>query len=152
MHERCRVTRGGLDRDGLSAGRHGAREADDAVDGGEHVRSGCRSEVDTAVLAGGIRVRMVKGKRTQDGPVHRPRPRARRDRKSKRAQRDNTETPKHETSFVVRFENWTTVARPLVCCQYWLQSTAVELVARRAGESRDDVGRPAPWHPGRDEL
>src|SRR5207247_5079878 len=41
---------------------------------------------------------------------------------------------------VANFENNATVASFGFCCQYWLQSTAVELVAGRAGEARDDVG------------
>src|SRR3954467_5374886 len=144
MHERRRVARGSLDRNGSPTCRHVAGEADDSVGRCEHIASRCRTEVDAAVLARGVRVRTVEGEGTYDRPVDRPRPGVRGNGKSKRAQRDDTKTSKHEASFVVRFENRTTVARPDVCCQYWLQSTAVELVACRAGESSDHVGGRTP--------
>src|SRR5712691_889065 len=56
------------------------------------------------------------------------------------------------TSFVVRTANGIDGTGEALRCQCWLQSTAVELVPRRTGETRDDLGSEPPRHPGGHEL
>src|SRR5207253_8273541 len=56
------------------------------------------------------------------------------------------------TSFVVRTANGIDGTGETRRCQYWLQSTAVELVPRRTGETRDDLGSAPPRHADGQEL
>jgi hypothetical protein len=53
---------------------------------------------------------------------------------------------------VVSFENSATVARRHCSCQYWLQGTAVKLVARHARQARDHIRGLPPRQTGPHEL
>src|SRR5205807_1556675 len=54
---------------------------------------------------------------------------------------------------VVQVENdRSTVAAETTRCQYWLQGTAVQHVARSARQSRDDIGRSSTRNAGGNEL
>jgi hypothetical protein len=74
VDERRGVAERRLDRHGLAARRHRPCERDDSVGRGEHRATARSAEIDTAMLAGGVRVRVVERKRPQDRAVDRPRP------------------------------------------------------------------------------
>src|SRR6185437_15932156 len=120
-----------LDRNGLPARRHRSRERDDSPGRSEHLRTAGGAEIDAAVLTARVGMRMIERERPQNRSVDRPGPRTRRrHRKRARTYEQDSKTP-HGFLLVASFENDATIARADLCCQYWLQSTAVELVARR---------------------
>jgi hypothetical protein len=96
VQQRRGVPRRGFDRDRLAAVRNGADERDDSCGRREDVGTRRRSEVEAAVLPGGIRVRMVERERAQHPAVHRPRPRLTGRRERKRAKRQGkNKSPEH---------------------------------------------------------
>jgi hypothetical protein len=74
VDERRGVAGRRLDRHGLAARRHRPCERDDSVRRGQHRATARSGEIDTAMLAGGVRVRVVERKRPQDRAVDRPPP------------------------------------------------------------------------------
>jgi hypothetical protein len=131
MHERQRVAERSLDRHRLPTRRNGPGERDHTRGGCVHRGTAARAEVNPSVLSGRIRVSTVERERAQHRPVDGPRPRlrGRHGQHARRDERQNQGSP-HDLLLVASFENDATVARPVVRCQYWLQSTAVELIAR----------------------
>jgi hypothetical protein len=113
VDERRRECGRRLDRDSLPAARDGARERDDAVRRGENGRAGRSTEVDAAVLATCIRVGSIE----REGPKHRPldgpSPALRGRHRQRAGAHDQDNESPHNSSFVARFENETTVTRPL---------------------------------------
>jgi hypothetical protein len=77
VHEGRRITGRQLDRDRLSAGRHGAGEGDDARRRRAYRASRRCADVETTVLTARIRVRTIEREGPQDRTVDRPRPRLR---------------------------------------------------------------------------
>jgi hypothetical protein len=74
VDERRRVAEGGLDRDGLPAGRDRAGEGHDTLRRGNDVRAGRCADLKAAMLAARVRVRLVERKRPQQRAVDRPGP------------------------------------------------------------------------------
>jgi hypothetical protein len=106
VDEGRRVAERRLDRDGLAATRNGSGERDDAARGREHVRASRGSEVHATVLPGRIRMRMVERERTKDRAVDRPGPRlCRANGQEQRAERNDSNSPDHESLLVARLEN-----------------------------------------------
>jgi hypothetical protein len=105
VHQRRRVAKGRLDRHRLAAGGHGAGERDDAPHRGAHVRPRRRAEIDAAMLPACVRMRTIEREGTKDWAVDGPCPRVGGCREHEGAERRNTESPNHETSFVARLEN-----------------------------------------------
>jgi hypothetical protein len=90
---RC-VSGRGLDRHGLPAGRHGAREGDDSSRRSHDLGPSRRAEIEPSVLAARIRMRAVEIERPQDRTAHGPRPRLRRgDRQSESNENTDSEPP-----------------------------------------------------------
>jgi hypothetical protein len=94
MRQRHRVAVGGLDRHGSATHRHGAGKRDRPWRGCKHRRSGWSADVDSPVLAGGIRIvaedERLKN-RSLDGPG--PRSRGRGDHKRRRRDHDDQSSP-----------------------------------------------------------
>ena len=107
MDKRRRVTERRLDRNGLAAGRHRAREGDDSPRRRDDLRPRGSAQVDPAVLSACVRMRTVEGERSQHRAVDRPCPGLRRrDRQPKGTQdQHHSESPHEKHSFVVRIEN-----------------------------------------------
>src|SRR5262245_17503189 len=104
------------------------------------------------MLTARVRVRAIEREGSQHRAAHRPAPGPRyRNRQRQRTHGQHSES-RHLSSLVAYIENEATVARLSIRCQYWLQSTTVELVARRAREARDEVRRSAARDTGLDEL
>ena len=74
MDERGRISERCLDRHRLPAGRHRSGKGHHTLRGGKHSAAARRAEVDTAVLAARVRMRVVERERPQYRPVDRPRP------------------------------------------------------------------------------
>jgi hypothetical protein len=97
MDERRRVAGRRLDRDGLPAGRNRPGKGHDTFRRCDDVRARRTAEVDASVLPGGVRMRTVKRKRPQHGPVDGPRPcLRRRHRQNGRAQDQQDSESPHE--------------------------------------------------------
>ena len=73
LEQRDRVAVGSQDRDRATAARHRTGEGDGSCGRGAHRRAESRTDVDAAVLAGGVAV-LGDGERSQDRPVGRPGP------------------------------------------------------------------------------
>jgi hypothetical protein len=153
VDERQRVPGRRLDGDGLATRRDRARKGHDTRTRRDHGSAARRPEVDAAVLPRPVGMRAVERERSQHRPCDGPRPGMRgRDRLSADTQdQQNHESP-HELLLVVRFGNGETVTGAALCCQYWLQSTAVELVARDARQAGDELGRAAAGDAGGHQL
>src|SRR5207247_676580 len=91
----------------------------------------------------------TNGRRTgpSTGQVH-----ARADAGTARAHNRTTASRRTGTSFVVRTANGTDGTGAIDRCQYWLQSTTVELVLRRPRQPRDDLRSTAARDSRHDEL
>jgi hypothetical protein len=85
LEQRYRVAVARHDRDGPTTAGQGARERDGASDGSAHARAERAADVDTAVLAAGVRIGAER-KRTQHRALDRPRPRPGRGREGKQQQ------------------------------------------------------------------
>jgi hypothetical protein len=140
MKEGSRVAGGCLNRDRLAAGRHRARERHNTARRRNDRGSPGGAEIEPTMLAAGVRVRTVERERPEDRPVDGPRPRLGGRNGQSESNENNDSEPPHERLLVVNFENENDRSKAQVSCQYWLQSTTVELVARCAGQTRDDVG------------
>ena len=77
MRQRDREPVGGVDRDRLAARRNRPREAHRPRGGRAHRRARGRADVDPAVLAARVRVRVVEREPLDDRAVHGPGPRSR---------------------------------------------------------------------------
>jgi hypothetical protein len=134
VDERRGVPERRLDRHGLPAGRDRPGEGHDSLGGGEHRAAAGSAEIDAAVLAARVRVRMVERKRPQHRAVDGPRPGAGAGDGERTGAKDQDRKSPHRFLLVASFENNADRTKAGVCCQYWLQSTAVELVAPSTGE------------------
>jgi hypothetical protein len=99
VDERRGVAEGGLDRDGLPAGRDRAGEGDDTLRRGDDVCAGRSADVEAAMLAGGVRVRVVERKGPQERALDGPGPRigCRNGQRECAQDQRNTKSP-HESS------------------------------------------------------
>jgi hypothetical protein len=106
MQERRGVAERRLDRHRLATCRDRAGEGDDPVRRCEHRAAARRPQVDTSMLAGGVGVRAVEGKRSQHRSVDRPRPRTgnRHRQRGSTDDHQNDDSP-HDSSLVASFEN-----------------------------------------------
>jgi hypothetical protein len=96
LEQRDRVAVGSQDRDRAATARHRAREGDGSCGRGAHRRADRLTDVDAAVLAGGVAV-LGQGERPQNRSVGRPGP-SRRDRdddqrRDRRSDRDGEHAP-----------------------------------------------------------
>jgi len=96
LEQRDRIAVGSHDRDRAAAARHRAGEGDGSCGRGAHRRADNLTDVDAAVLAGGVAV-LGQGERSQDRPVGRPGPSGR-DRdddqgRDRRSDRDGEHAP-----------------------------------------------------------
>jgi hypothetical protein len=125
---------------------------------GERDRSGCRgnhpladggSHVDAAMLAPGVRVAAIECKWSQHRPIHGPGPgeRGRHADLERKEDRKQGQDASHAcSSSLSQLETNGDRSKPVGCCQSRLQRRAVQLVARKAGESRHDVDGAPSWH------
>jgi hypothetical protein len=118
VHERGGVAERRLDRHRLAAGRHRPSERDHSLRRSEHRTAARSAEIDTAMLAGRVRMRVVERKRPQHRTVDGPRPGAGvGDRERTRANDQDRKSP-HSSSSLPVLRTALTVARPAPCCQY----------------------------------
>ena len=151
MRQSDGVPVGRLDRHDFAAYRHGAGERDGAGRGRKDGLAGPSAEIDSAVLARGVRV-VAEDEfleyRTFDGPG--PRSRGRRDHEGRGERDDQGST--HLLLLVVLFANSAHDTGPVSRCQYGLQRRVVKALARQPGEPRDDRGGLAAGDAGGGEL
>jgi hypothetical protein len=100
VDERGRKAERRLDRHRPPAGRHGSGEGHDALSRSEHGAAAGRTEVDAAVLASRVGVRVIEQERPEHRAVDRPRPSTRAgDGERTRANDQDRKSP-HDTSLL----------------------------------------------------
>jgi len=104
MRERDRMPVSGRDRDAQAARRHTAGKRHRPRHGRDDRRARARSDVDAAVLPGGVRMVAIERVARENGASHGPRPRVRRGCPHQE-QGDDQGDASHVHSSVVRFAN-----------------------------------------------